>query len=257
MDRLAAVRLLLTNDDGIDAWGLKALAEAMERLGDVMVVAPSENRSGVSHGLTLHEPLHIREHRPGWISVSGTPADCVYVAVHHLCEEPPDVVVSGINRGANLGDDVHYSGTVGGAKEAALRNIPALAVSLFLDEAKRGQTRHYDTAARLAARVVSALPRLALPPRQFLNLNVPNVPNTPQLAYGVPGDRRYLPMVDNRTDPRGRTYAWIGGDPMPGPSPVHTDSGVVAAGMAALTPMHCELLATDSVAAVQDWLEDV
>src|SRR5687767_10895657 len=205
------MRILVSNYDGVDAPGIVAVASRLAREHEVWVVAPQSERSAQSHSLTMHKPLRILPRGERVWAVSGTPADCIYLGLHHLLGARPDVVVSGINRGSNLGTDVHYSGTVAAAREACLHGYPAIAISLHRDSAD--PVDHWDTAADIAARVVAALANDPLPPRVFLNVNVPNA--APDRIRGVKacrlGDRFYHPSVDERTDPRGRPYVWIGG----------------------------------------------
>src|SRR5713226_720296 len=160
--------ILVSNDDGIHSEGLRALGEAMAALDEVVVVAPDRERSAASHSLTLHRPLRVEELRPGWYAVDGTPTDCVLLGVNAVIRERPRLVVSGINRGANLGDDLHYSGTVSAAMEAMLLGIPAIAVSL----AARSDFR-FDAAARFAQRLAARVLETGLPANTLLNVNVP------------------------------------------------------------------------------------
>lgn len=246
--------ILVTNDDGIEAPGLAALARGLASLGRVVVLAPSQERSAQSHALTMHEPLRVTERGPDRYSCSGQPADCVYLGVHHVCPERPGLVVSGINRGSNLGDDVHYSGTVGAAEEAALMGIPALAISLHTDAAM-APDHHYETAAVLARQVVERMLAQPLPPRVFLNLNVPDRPLAEVGGIRVArlGRREYQPLVAQSRDPRGREYYWVGGAPMGFDSAEGTDGAIFAQGFATLTPLHPDLTHTDSLAALSRW----
>ena len=166
------MRILLSNDDGCHAEGLRTLAEALKGFATVTVVAPDRNRSGASNSLTLDAPLRLRHDAPGVICVDGTPTDCVHLAITGLLDESPDMVVSGINAGANLGDDVLYSGTVAAAMEGRFLGFPAVAVSLVLD-ASAG--KHYATAARFACDLVKRLRSHPLPADTILNVNVPDV----------------------------------------------------------------------------------
>lgn len=206
--------ILLSNDDGVESPGLAALAEHLRDLGTVQVVAPAQEQSARSHAFTMHEPLRVDRRAPGWFAVSGTPADCVYVALHHLCAQRPAVLVSGINRGTNLGDDLHYSGTVAAAREATLAGIPALAVSMDARPGRLDRDRHWDTAAALARHVVRLMLDNPLPPRVFLNLNCPDEPGDRLSGLHVTrvGRREYAPRVSEQKDPRGRPYYWIGGE---------------------------------------------
>jgi 5'-nucleotidase len=235
--------LLLSNDDGVHAEGLSALAEALAPHDDILVVAPSTEQSAKSHGLTMHEPLRVRQERPGWHAVSGTPADSVYFALNHLCPAPPRAVISGINRGGNIGSDVHYSGTVAAAREAALSGLPALAVSLVTEGS--GPVRHWQTAGALAATVLAKMLSAPLPSGVLLNLNVPNLPLSEILGLVTApmGDRAYEAMVREGRDPRGKPYYWIGGPPIPPTRESHTDCSLIARGFATLTPLRTDVTA--------------
>jgi 5'-nucleotidase len=240
--------ILLTNDDGVAAAGIRALHVALKRVEKVVVVAPSNERSGASHALTMHDALRARSLGDDRWSVSGTPVDCVYVAVHELLEERPRLVISGINRGANLGDDVHYSGTVGAAREGALIGLPSLAVSLHVDH-KRGErpvgSPHFDTAVHFTLLVLERLAKNPLPEGVFLNLNVPDVPlkDVRGLRVCVLGRRHYIPMVESRRDPRNRSYFWIGGEPVEGQMATGSDGWWADQTWATLTPIKLDTTA--------------
>lgn len=237
--REASLRVLLTNDDGIASPGLLALARAVSRVAATSVVAPEHERSAASHAITLHKPLRATPAPladvdvPAW-STNGTPADCVVLGVLDLLAEPPDVVVSGINLGANLGMDLVYSGTVSGAVEAALFGIAAIAVSVtaFHDV-------HCQPAADFAAQLIRHVAEHGLPADTFLNVNVPN-----RAAGDIGGveitrqsTRRYVNRVEKRSDPRGRDYYWLTGSAESADSPVGTDAWAVAQGRISVTPL--------------------
>lgn len=198
-------RILVTNDDGVHSEGIHALAAALAPLGEVIVVAPHVEASAIGHALTLRRPLRMEQLREGVYEVDGTPTDCVNVAFTQLYTAPPDLVVSGINKGYNLGDDVTYSGTVAGALEAALLGIPALAVSLGQGGLPGAD---FEPAARVAAEVAEALLAQPLPARTFVNVNVP--PGAPRgFRATVQGLRNHETTITARVDPRGRSYYWI------------------------------------------------
>jgi 5'-nucleotidase len=232
--------ILCSNDDGVHAAGLKTLAERLSDLGDVLVVAPDRERSATSHAFTLDRPLRCDPVAPGWYSVDGTPADCVYIGILKLAERRPSLVVSGINHGHNLGSDVFYSGTVAGAVEAALRDVPAIAVSL---EWARG-LRHKPELFAPAASFVHALARATLaeglPPGTLLNVNVPQ--GAPKgYKWTRLGKRVYRDQVDERKDLRGRLYYWIGG-PADGFGDVpDSDLHAVRDGVVSVTPLDLDL----------------
>lgn len=230
--------VLLANDDGYRARGLRLLGEALAPFADVVVCAPEVEQSAASHALSLHRPLRLFNHAPGVYSVDGTPADCVYVALHaetRVLPRRPDVVVSGVNHGVNLGDDVFYSGTVAAAREGALKGIPSIAVSAAANA-------ELEAAAALGARLALELARLGLP--QLVNVNVPPGRDWPLRATRL-GRRIYRDEVEFRQDPRGREYLWIGGPgadhhPVPGSDTEAFDEGVVG-----VTPLVLDLWQAD------------
>jgi 5'-nucleotidase len=197
-------RILVTNDDGYFSPGIQALADALKPIGDVVIVAPQTEASAVGHALTLRRPLRLEHVSAGVYAVDGTPTDCVNIAIAEVLKGAPDLVVSGINKGLNIGDDVTYSGTVAGALEAALLGYPAIAVSL---EFTTGMW-DFSAAAGAAAGLAHALLAQPLPARSFLNINVPQgrVKGT---RVTVQAKRNHITKVNKRTDPRGRPYFWI------------------------------------------------
>ncbi len=200
-------RILVSNDDGISARGLRALVDAVTPLGEVWVVAPETEQSATSHALSLHRPLRIRKHAERWFGVDGTPADCVYLAVHHLMKDsPPTLVLSGINHGGNLAEDVIYSGTVAAAMEGSLLGFPAIAFSLVTRK-----TFEFEHAARFAHALVKTALTSKLPAQMLLNVNVPSY--GPPEGYEITrlGRHLYGAGVVEKEDPRGRRYYWIGG----------------------------------------------
>jgi 5'-nucleotidase len=243
------MHILISNDDGYRAPGLAALARALEPLGRCTVVAPDRNRSGASSSLTLDRPLHVHRQDNGFIAVEGTPTDCVHLAINGMLDGVPDMVVSGVNTGANMGDDTIYSGTVAAAMEGRFLGLPALAVSLVGD-------RHYDTAARVAREVVERLGTETLPRDTILNVNVPDRPYD-ELA-GWRGTRlgnrhRSEPVIVDH-DPRGRTCYWIG---PPGPEQdagSGTDFHAIATGCVSVTPLACDLTRFDTLPLLGEWM---
>lgn len=199
-------RILVTNDDGVHSEGIHALATALEPLGEVIVVAPHAESSAIGHALTLRRPLRIETYKPGYYAVDGTPTDCVNLGVAVLLKnEPPDLVVSGINTGWNLGDDVTYSGTVAGALEGALLGIPAIAVSLARS---RDYVFDFGPSAEAAALLAGLVLEHGLPDRTFLNVNVPKgVPRG--FRRTIQGKRNHVTKISERMDPRGKPYYWI------------------------------------------------
>ncbi|HEX3758788.1 MAG TPA: 5'/3'-nucleotidase SurE [Kofleriaceae bacterium] len=226
--------VLCSNDDGIDAPHLTALAALIEDFADVLVVAPERQRSAASHAITLHKPLRLTEVAPRRFALSGTPVDCVYLGILKLCDRPPAVVVSGVNDGYNLGSDVFYSGTVAAAVEGALRGAAGIACSL----APRAEDP--DRAIQFAAAVVRAAVAEPIPAGTVLNVNMPRTPSE-RYQWTVLGRRLYSDDVAERRDPRGRPYYWVGGGPAGHEQVEGTDCVAVARGWNSITPMHLDL----------------
>lgn len=245
------MKILITNDDGIDAPGINALAEALSTVAEVAVVAPDRERSAVSHSLTLHHPLRALLLAPGRYSVDGTPTDCVNLGIHSLLDFHPDLVVSGINRGANLGDDVTYSGTVAAALEATLMGIPAFAISLVSKE----DGADYSNAARFAVKLAALLSKNGLPKDTFLNVNVPDSPGTLSLPPLVTtqGKRRYEGTIVDKVDPRGRSYYWIGTADLDFHDIEGSDFAAVKRGQISITPLHLDMTNHQSIALLNSW----
>jgi 5'-nucleotidase len=246
------MRLLLTNDDGVHAPGLAALARALQADHEVWVVAPSSERSAQSHALTMHKPLRLHTHGPRRFGVTGTPADCVYLGLHHLmAEHRPDLVLSGVNFGSNLGSDVHYSGTVAGAREACLQGVPAVAISLERTEGPM----HWETATQVAAAVVRRFSVHGIPPRVLLNVNVPNRPfaELRGLRTCRLGERFYEAQVEARVDPRGHAYFWLGGAHSHFGDDPNSDGPLLSSGFATATPLAADATATSALPRFSTW----
>jgi 5'-nucleotidase len=242
--------ILVTNDDGVAAPGIRAAAEALRDVGEVVVAAPDRERSAASHSISLDRPLRVDEVEPGVYSIDGTPVDCVYLALLHLVPRKPALVVSGINNGFNLGSDVFYSGTVAGAVEGALRGVPALAVSL---ERRRPQDFSHaaDFTRALAAELIRRGPA-ALPDASLLSVNVPA---GPVRGYRVTflGRRVYRDQVDVREDLRGRSYYWIGGPEAHATDIPGSDLDAVRSGLASVTPLGLDLTHARLIGELVDW----
>jgi 5'-nucleotidase len=240
------MRILLTNDDGVNARGLALLETVARRLSDdIWIVAPSEEQSGAGHSLTLTEPVRLRQHGERRFSVTGTPTDAVMLALAHVMKDsPPDVVLSGINRGANLGEDVTYSGTVSAAMEGALAGVRSIALSQAYSREGMGDTVPFAAAEAWAERVLAPLLTFATPPGALINVNFPAVPAADVRGIRVcrQGIRDYGRLrIVQRTDPRGYDYYWFGLGPMV-ETPTHsTDLEAVADGFVSVTPLHLDL----------------
>jgi 5'-nucleotidase len=230
--------ILVSNDDGIHSEGIRALAAALGALDRVVVVAPNRERSAAGHSLTLDRPLRVERLEEGWFSVDGTPTDCVNLAVNGILRPRPRIVVSGVNKGQNLGDDVTYSGTVSAAMEGTLLGIPSLAVSLVARESFR-----FETAATFATELAALVLEHGLPRDTLLNVNVPNLPRAtiPGVAVTRQGRRRYSDAIVENVDPRGRKYYWIGGEEIEAEAEPGTDFHAVREGRISVTPIHLDL----------------
>lgn len=245
--------ILVTNDDGYSADGILTLADALEALGEVWMVAPERQRSGVSRMITLHKPLRVRRFRQDrpYFWCSGTPTDAVYVGLNHVVPRLPALVVSGVNLGANLGDDVMYSGTVAGAMEASAFGVPALAVSV---NAHRDTS--FEPSVALAVEVSRKILAHGLAHRTLLNLNVPDAYDASRgMLVTRLGNRGYERVVHLREDPRGGEYYWIGGPALPLDDLPGTDCRAIHEGIASLTPIHLDLNAPSMVDKVSSWFQ--
>lgn len=232
--------ILVTNDDGIDSEGLKALANALSEIDEVKAVAPDREMSAISHALTLHRPLRVDEVKPGWFSVDGTPADCVHLAIKKLLGVEPWLVASGINKGANLGDDILYSGTVAGAVEGVLLGYQAFSISLAT---RSGFV--FGPAAKFAKELAKFLKSKPLPSNTLLNVNVPArlYEANPGWRLTSQGQRVYKTEVEVREDPRGQRYYWIGGQEPGRIEEPNTDLDAVEKGLISVTPLHLDMTA--------------
>ena len=246
------MRILLSNDDGYFAPGLEALATALAGLGEIVVVAPEQNRSGASNSLTLDRPLFLKRAASGFYFVNGTPTDCVHLAVTGMLEYLPDIIVSGINLGANMGDDTIYSGTVAAATEGFLLGIPSLAISLTSFEG-----RHFSTAGRVARELVERF--IADPIREpvLLNVNVPDLPYDELAGTEVTrlGRRHKAEPVVRMTSPRNETVYWVGAAGAAADAGPGTDFNATERGCVSITPLQIDLTHNAQLAAVSRWME--
>ncbi len=245
------MHILLSNDDGYLAPGLRILAETLAQRHTIAVVAPERNRSGASNSLTLERPLRVELAENGFYYVNGTPTDCVHLAITGLLDQEPDMVVSGINAGANMGDDVLYSGTVAAAMEGRFLGLPALAVSLnaFTPE-------YFDTAARAVAEFIDLLETRPLTQTTILNMNVPDVPwgKIQGLRATRLGNRHKSEGVIKQADPRGDMMYWVGPPGAAQDAGEGTDFHAVESNYISITPLQIDLTRYDSLKALDDWL---
>jgi 5'-nucleotidase len=246
------MRILLSNDDGYFSHGLAKLADTLASVAEITVVAPERDRSGASNSLTLDRPLTVKRSANGFLFVNGTPTDCVHLAVTGLLDDLPDMVISGINLGANMGDDTIYSGTVAAATEGFLLGIPSLAVSLT---SKVGM--HFDTAARVTLEMVERLRRAPVSGPVLLNLNVPDVPY--DKLHGIEitrlGKRHKAEPVIKEVNPRKETVYWVGPAGGAQDAGEGTDFYAVAASRVSVTPLQVDLTHTGQIPQLRDWIK--
>jgi len=245
------MHILVSNDDGFQAPGIEKLVEVLETIADISVVAPEINRSGASNSLTLENPLRARSHANDFVSVDGTPTDCVHLAITGLLDKEPDMVVSGINAGANLGDDVLYSGTVAAATEGRFLGFPAVAVSM-----ESHNPQYYETGARVALELVLRLSRHPMNASSILNVNVPDIPYEELQGFKTTrlGHRHKAEPVVQTTDPRGKTIYWVGPAGAEQDAGPGTDFHAVRNGYVSITPIKVDLTSHDALDSVDQWL---
>ncbi len=246
------MKILISNDDGYHAEGIIALADALSELAQVTVVAPDRDRSGASNSLTLDNPLRAHREENGFFRVEGTPTDCVHLAITGLLEEEHDMVVAGINAGANLGDDVLYSGTVAAATEGRFMGLPAMAVSLVGPE-----LRHYDTACTVACKLVGQLRRDPLPADTILNVNVPDVLWDQIAGFEVTrlGHRHKAEPMIQGVDPRGRDIFWVGPPGAEQDAGPGTDFYAIRNNRVSITPLQVDLTCYTALDKLANWVE--
>ena len=249
------MRILLTNDDGIDAPGIKVLWNILKDMAEIVVAAPARQQSATSHSITVFHPIWVNDQVfddpsiSGW-RIGGTPADSVKIALDSLMDIKPDLVVSGINHGPNLGTDVLYSGTVSAAVEGAMHGIPAIAISLATDDEP-----DFEPAAAFCRQLVSQVLAQKLPPFTLLNVNVPPLQQKEIKGVAITrlGVIEYANAFDKRTDPRGRTYYWMAGTPMQTANASDTDVSAVQAGNISVTPIHFDLTDYALIEKMRSW----
>lgn len=244
------MKILLSNDDGVHAHGIHALADALRDLAEVIIVAPDRNRSGASNSLTLEQPLRVQEIAKNTYSVQGTPTDCVHFALNELLKDDmPDLVLSGINHGANLGDDVLYSGTVAAAMEGHFLGVQSIAFSLV-------GKQHFDTAAVIARALVEQHLLNPIPTNRLINVNIPDVPHSDLAGTQVTrlGARHHAEDMIKQKDPRGHDIYWLGPPGKEQDAGEGTDFFAVDNGFVSITPLQVDLTAHESLRAMNDWL---
>lgn len=247
------MNILLSNDDGVYAKGIEVLAESLSELAKITIVAPDRNRSGASNSLTLSAPLHIKTIRENVLSVEGTPTDCVHLALTGILDHLPDMVVSGINEGANMGDDPLYSGTVAAATEGRFLGLPAIAISLVGE-----QCNYYGTAGIVARMLVKKLIRNPLPAKTILNVNVPDIPFEEIEGFEVTrlGTRHVAEPTIETKDPRGKTVYWIGPPGLEEDAGPGTDFYAIRRNRVSITPLQMDLTHYTAFDQVVDWVAD-
>lgn len=234
------MRILISNDDGVNATGIHTLAEELKKIADVTVIAPDRNRSAASNSLTMQVPIRVQKLANNYYSVSGTPTDCVHLALRGYFEQKFDMVVSGINHGSNLGDDVIYSGTVAAATEGRILGMPAIAVSL---SGEKGPVVHFKTAARVAWQLVEKLQKDPLPAATILNVNVPDVPLTELRGFEVTrcGSRHVSEEIVKMLDPRGMPIFWVGTEGPEEDAGPGTDFHAIKSQKVSITPLKIDM----------------
>jgi 5'-nucleotidase len=248
------LRILLSNDDGVYAKGLSVMAETLREIAHVYVVAPDRNRSGASNSLTLSAPLRIKFLENEMISVDGTPTDCVHVAITGLLPKPPDMVISGINAGSNLGDDVWYSGTVAAAMEGRFLGLPSIAVSLAGEH-----LQHYSTAAMVVYKMVERLQIEPLPVGTILNINVPDVSYAQLQGFAITrlGTRHGAEPTIRQVDPRGHPIYWVGPAGAAADAGPGTDFAAIAQRQVSITPIRIDLTHYEAFEQLNTWVKNL
>ncbi|MBF0491359.1 MAG: 5'/3'-nucleotidase SurE [Deltaproteobacteria bacterium] len=242
--------ILVSNDDGVYSPGIRALAKALKQIGEVWIVAPDRERSAASHSLTIHRPLRIQKISPQVYAVDGTPTDSVNLGINVLLKKKPDLVVSGINKGANMADDVHYSGTVSAAVEACLMGVPAIAISQIF-----GKRFLFNPAARFAVKLAKKVLKEGLPRGMVLNVNVPNVHEKEinGFEWVKLGKRNYGEALIEKLDPRGRPYYWVGGDQSGFVNIPGSDCNAIHENKITITPLQIDMTDHAAIKEFKNW----
>lgn len=246
------MRILISNDDGYFSPGITTLARRLSEIAEITVVAPERNRSGASNSLTLDRPLSVRKTKNGFFYVNGTPTDCVHIALTGLMDKMPDLVISGINDGANMGDDTIYSGTVAAAMEGYLLDIPSIAVSMSQHDAT-----HFETAAQVAVDLVQHHTANMLKPASLLNVNVPDIPYNQLKGKVITrlGKRHKAEPVIQLKTPRGEEVYWVGAAGQPNDGGEGTDFHAVENNFVSITPIHADLTNHEQLSELKNWLK--
>ncbi len=248
--------ILLSNDDGYQADGIKALARELKKIGRVVIVAPMWEQSGTSHSLTIYRPLRTKKISNDVYAVSGTPTDAVMIAVYCILNKKPDILVSGINHGQNMGDDVTYSGTVAAAMEGTILGIPSIAISqITSNDIGVSTSRIFDKAARFAARLVRSVKKNGIPKGTLLNVNVPEYKKADARRYRITrlGERVYHDVITEKIDPRGEPYFWIGGHYTVIDKGPDTDYGAIQKNFISVTPLDIDLTDRKFYGILKEW----
>jgi 5'-nucleotidase len=233
--------ILISNDDGINSKGILTLARALRRTGDVYVVAPDRERSAASHSLTLHKPLRVEKVGQKMYAVSGTPTDCINIAINSILPKRPALIISGVNKGGNMGDDITYSGTVSAAFEGTLLDVPSFAVSLV-----SRVSSDFSTAANFSVKLARHILKNGLPKDTLLNVNIPSTKKIKGYKITRQGKRVYGDTIVEKVDPRGKKYYWIGGDELSWKGGKDTDFYSISRGYISITPLHLDMTNYDS-----------
>ena len=248
------MKILISNDDGVSALGIQTLIKELSTIAELVVMAPDRNRSGASNSLTLTQPIRVRQLDNGHYSVEGTPTDCVHLALTGFFESVADLVISGINDGANLGDAIIYSGTVAAAMEGRNLGLPAMAVSVVGE-----QVKHYQTAAVIVRRLISQIRTSQVPPQTILNINVPDLPLNQIKGIEVTrlGKRHSAEPMIKEYDPRGRPIYWVGPPGMAADAGPGTDFYAITHGFVSITPLHLDMTQYKVFEQVSAWTRDL
>lgn len=238
--------ILVTNDDGFESAGIKALSQALAKIGKTITIAPDRDNSAVSHSLTMNRPLFVKENGPDSFAVDGTPTDCVVIGIHKILKTKPDLLVSGINAGPNLGDDISYSGTVSAAVEGTMYSIPSMAVSLA------GNSSNYTNAANIAAELATIILDKGLPENTLLNVNIPSGQKMRGVRVTRQGRRLWQNSIQETLDPWGKKFFWIGGGTPIKDSATDTDVHAIEQGYVSVTPIHLDMTNHEGIFHLKD-----